>query len=377
MKELQDIIAAYEDAEKTGLQTALATVVHVDGSSYRRAGARMLISEDGKLTGAISGGCLEGDALRKARLVMIQQKPMLVAYDTTDDDDAQLGVQLGCNGIIHILIEPLNPLQENNPVSFFKKYLTNRERMVILTVFNMYDSRQPQPGTCLLIDQKGDTVGYLPQEINVSVFNEVTEVLQTGDASTKIYSNQDHYTCFIELLQPPVSLIVAGAGNDARPLIEIAGVLGWEVTLVDGRANYNTAERFPEVKKRIIARPDQALKDIFADDRTAFMLMTHNYNYDLELLKQLIPSDIPYIGVLGPKKRLDRMLEEICNGPAEIENMGRIHGPAGFDIGSENAEQIALSILAEIQSVFSNLNGRPLRDKQVVHDRDKEHVIQR
>ena len=116
MKEIQDIVKAYDLAQLAGKQTALATVVHVAGSSYRRSGARMLVTEDGQLTGAISGGCLEGDALRRARLVMSQQKPMLVTYDTTDDDDAKLGVGLGCNGIIQILIEPIQPANPVNPI---------------------------------------------------------------------------------------------------------------------------------------------------------------------------------------------------------------------------------------------------------------------
>src|ERR1700710_1748659 len=123
MKELQDIVTAFDIANNNGRQTALATVVHVEGSSYRHAGARMLITEDGQLTGAISGGCLEGDALRKARLVMAQNKPMLVTYDTTDDDDAKFGVGLGCNGIIHILIEPIFAEKQNNPIQLFKLFL--------------------------------------------------------------------------------------------------------------------------------------------------------------------------------------------------------------------------------------------------------------
>ena len=117
MKELKDIISAYDEAVREGKQTALATVVHLEGSAYRRPGARMLISEDGKLTGAISGGCLEGDALRKAQMVMLQKKPMLVTYDTTDEDDAKLGVGLGCNGIISILIEPLSIKDANNTIA--------------------------------------------------------------------------------------------------------------------------------------------------------------------------------------------------------------------------------------------------------------------
>src|SRR5471030_3285404 len=126
MKELQDIVTAFDKATAEGKQTALATVVHVEGSSYRRAGARMLITDDGQLTGAISGGCLEGDALRKARLVMVQNKPMLVMYDTTDDDDAKFGVGLGCNGIIHILIEPIFTNKQGKPIELLKLFLRKR-----------------------------------------------------------------------------------------------------------------------------------------------------------------------------------------------------------------------------------------------------------
>ncbi len=120
MKEIKDIIHSFEEAIKQGRQTALATVVHVDGSSYRRPGARMLITDEGQLTGAISGGCLEGDALRKALLVMSQQRSLLVTYDTMDEDDAKLGIGLGCNGIIQVLIEPINPGEPNNPIQLLK-----------------------------------------------------------------------------------------------------------------------------------------------------------------------------------------------------------------------------------------------------------------
>src|SRR6195952_634949 len=133
MKEIIDIVAAYENALKAQKKTALATVVLVEGSAYRRAGARMLITEDGQLTGAISGGCLEGDALRKARMVIQQQEPLLVTYDTMDDDDAKFGVGLGCNGIIHILIEPVFPDKEQNPVHLFKLFLSRREPVVLVT----------------------------------------------------------------------------------------------------------------------------------------------------------------------------------------------------------------------------------------------------
>ena len=134
MKEIRDIIAAFDEAQKLEMQTALATVVHVDGSSYRRPGARMLIREDGQLTGAISGGCLERDALRKAFLVMMEQKSKLVTYDTSDEDDAKLGMGLGCNGIIQVLIEPINLPDPNNPIHLLKAIADTRQQNVLVTL---------------------------------------------------------------------------------------------------------------------------------------------------------------------------------------------------------------------------------------------------
>src|SRR6187401_1719791 len=132
MKEIRAILKSFEKAEKKGKKTALATVVHVEGSSYRRPGARMLITDEGQLTGAISGGCLEGDALRKALLVMSQQRSMLVTYDTMDEDDAKLGIGLGCNGIIQVLIEPINPDEPNNPIELLKAVAARRQKAVLI-----------------------------------------------------------------------------------------------------------------------------------------------------------------------------------------------------------------------------------------------------
>ena len=137
MKEILNIIKAFDEAQQQQLQTALVTLVHVDGSSYRRPGARMLVREDGQLTGAISGGCLEGDALRKALLAMAQKKPMLVTYDTNDEDDASLGLGLGCNGIIQVLIEPINPAEQNNPIQLLEAVAVKRQKAVLITLFSL------------------------------------------------------------------------------------------------------------------------------------------------------------------------------------------------------------------------------------------------
>ncbi|WP_158829819.1 XdhC family protein [Mucilaginibacter lacusdianchii] len=378
MKELKEITTAYDRAQRAGKQTALATVVHVEGSSYRRAGARMLVTEDGQLTGAISGGCLEGDALRKARLAMAQRKAVLVTYDTTDEDDAKLGVGLGCNGIIQILIEPIDAGFALNPIVLFKTLLSKREAVVLITIFNMEDRHQNQYGTCMLIDRDGRSIGtLLRQEVAEAVVHDALKVLQQPAQPARTYRYENGYTCLIELLQPAISLVIAGAGNDAVPLVQIAKVLGWEVTLADGRANYNTAERFPWADRRIVARPDELLVQLMTDRRTVFVLMTHNYNYDLSLLGQLLTLPLPYIGVLGPKSRLIRMLAECYGADAPSADRTNIHGPAGLDIGSESAEEIALSIVSEIQCVLNQRDGAPLANKAHVHDRyltDKEYT---
>ena len=375
MKELQDIVNAFDNAVHKGKQVALATVVLVEGSSYRRAGARMLVTEDGQLTGAISGGCLEGDALRKARLVMTQNKSMLVTYDTTDDDDAKFGVGLGCNGIIHILIEPIIAEKPDNPIQLFRFFLSKRRPVVLITLFSLKDRQAAQPGTCLLMTEDEQTQGILPDnEIKNALLADARNVLKNGNSVTRTYLYGDHFTCFIELLQPAVSLIIFGAGNDTIPLVQFAAVLGWHITLVDGRANYAVAERFPQVKKIIIAKPEQALSQVIMDERTVVILMTHNYNYDMAMLRQLLPLELPYVAALGPKKRLQRMLDELRDEGLNFseQRLKSIYGPAGLDIGSENSDEIALSVIAEMQAVLKNRYGTSLRDKTLIHDREHE-----
>ena len=160
-KEIRNILNAYEVAQQQGRQTALATVVHVDGSSYRRPGARMLIEDNGQLTGAISGGCLEGDAFRKAMLVMINKKSRLVTYDTMDDDDAKFGLGLGCNGIIQVLIEPVNADDPNNPIQYLKAVNEKRQKAVLVTLFSLQDKKDPQYGTCFLLKEDGTLTAHV------------------------------------------------------------------------------------------------------------------------------------------------------------------------------------------------------------------------
>ena len=209
MKEIREIIKAYEAANKAGKKSALASVVHLNGSSYRRPGARMLVTDDGELTGAISGGCLEGDALRKAMMVLSQQKSKLVTYDTNDEDDATIGVQLGCAGVIQVLFEPIDENDANNPIQLLSKAIASRQKAVLVTLFSLEDKKNEQPGTCLLLEENGNISGHIPFPGSQNeIMNDVEEAMNRRLSSFKNYAGENvSVTAFIEFL--PATRVVS------------------------------------------------------------------------------------------------------------------------------------------------------------------------
>lgn len=372
MKEIEDIIFAFKKALQENKKTALATVVHVEGSSYRRPGARMLVTEDGELTGAISGGCLEGDALRKALLAINQQQNKLVPYDSMDEDDSTIGIQLGCNGIVYILFEPIDAAKENNPIALLDKATQQNHNAVLVTLFSL-DTFAEQRGTCLLATGNDFYKTTETSSLQSLLTNDIADVFSTGLSTMKKSGAIE--TAFIELIKPSVELFIAGAGNDAFPLVHMANILGWHVTVVDGRKTHANANRFPSAKKIIIAKPAEAIQQISITEQTVFVLMSHNYNYDLAMLKELVNTNCNYIGVLGPKKKLEKMFTALQDEGMEVndEMKEKIYGPVGLDIGAETAEEIALSILAEIKAVLAKRNAATLRDKNgFIHE---HHIV--
>lgn len=363
MKEFQSIIRAYEQYQISKKRTALATVVQVDGSAYRRPGARMLVSEDGELTGAISGGCLEGDALRKAQTVIFQQKSMLVTYDTTDEDDQKFGVGLGCNGIIHVLIEPIDYQNTNNPVELLKIAIQDRVSSRLITVFSVKYSKQEQVGTRVLL--KEDQVYGAKEKLENPLWNQIVKELRDNDLGTHIirkYQAFDEVQVFMESIKPAIRILLFGAGNDTLPLAKMADLLGLEVFLIDGRKNLATTQRFPTIKKIITGSGDEVVGQLEVDDRSAALLMTHNFEYEAQVLEGLRQLDLPYIGILGPKKKSEKLIERLERNGMAVDRAS-IYSPMGLDIGAEGSEEIALSILAEVKAVLAKKQGTFLRDK--------------
>ena len=366
MKEIREIINAYNKAKKNEKRLALATLVHLNGSSYRRPGARMIVDEEGQLTGAISGGCLEGDALRKAVFCIHTQTPKLVVYDTSDEEDATIGIQLGCSGIIQVLFEPIDEHDPLNPIELLKKAIQKRQNTVLVTLYAPKIKKGDTVGTSMLLEDSGEfhnnsTFQFVPEPL----MQDIKETLTVKKSSFKSYQQNDNtFNAFLSFISPPISLVIVGAGNDAIPLQSIAETLGWEVTIVDGRHTYAKIERFSSACQIIVSKPEQVLQQIPIDDKTVFVLMTHNYNYDYAILKALLGKNIPYIGALGPKKKLDNMINDLKaeNIILNEKQKNILYGPVGLELGAETPAEIALSITAEIMSVMNNKKGGSLRN---------------
>jgi xanthine dehydrogenase accessory factor len=372
MKELYDIIAAYDEAVLQNKKAALVTVVQVDGSSYRRPGARMLVTDDGMMTGAISGGCLEGDALQKALFSISTGENKLITYDSTDENDIQFGLHLGCNGVVYILFEPVKKEEEDNPVELLRRIAESGEDAVLVTFFSQHKT---QHGTRLLY-LNSEMAGHYPGDQTVSFADQVKKIYTGKEAVFgDVIIGDIPCTAFMEYINRPVSVVIAGAGNDVQPLVEIASMLGWQVTVVDGRFNYAVAGRFPKAVNVFSSKPADMLSQVKTDSRTVFLLMSHNYNYDLGLLKEILKGEFGYIGLLGPAQKRNRMLAYLADQGIHLDEtiLTKIHGPVGLDIGAEHATEIALSIVAEIKAFLSGRSGASLKLKRTaIHHRHQQ-----
>jgi len=371
MKDFKAIVAAYQQVDFSQRKAALATVVKVRGSSYRSPGARMLITDDGRWVGSISGGCLEGDALRKARTVMTSGTPLTVTYDTREESNQNLGIGLGCNGVIDVLIEPIDSNNEENPVAKFGSLINTTRPLALATIFE----GSGYTGEKLMLTDSGDvTSTFSNKSLATSVQKDLRNLFETKKSEAKKYTVEGiDIDVFIELIQPSLSLIIFGGGFDARPVSELAKSLGWNVSVTDECVAHIAPIFFPTADKLSLCQREFIDRDFEITPYTACVLMSHNYEYDRDVLKKLLKTNTPYIGILGPRKRFDKMLIEFNSQGIALtdQDFQRIHSPIGLDIGAEAPDEIALSIISEIQSKFSNRSGGFLKyHTGPIHQRD-------
>jgi xanthine dehydrogenase accessory factor len=386
MKELEDIVAAFEKVASSGKKAALATVVKVKGSTYRKPGARMLMISDNPIVGSISGGCLESDVFEQAQQVIDSGEPLLVNYDTTSDEDISWGLGLGCKGMVHVLIEPLETLQptlvhvgeqELNPIVFIKECFRRRRVGMLATVFGIEGQVQAKLANHLMLHSDNTVITDIQdKELVTGILNDAAAVLNNSKSKVKVYSlSTGSAEVLLEAIAPPVPLLIFGAGSDVVPVVSLAKALGWHVTVVDTRSNNATSDGFPLANNFINCRAEKVGDRLPFDSHTVAVVMTHNYLHDLELLKTFLPSHLQYLGLLGPKRRTEQLLQELsAQGITTTDaQLQQLYAPIGLDIGGDTPEAIALAIISEIQAVLNDRSGGFLRDRHApIHQRPDE-----
>ncbi len=367
MKEIRNIIATYDQIDWSKEQAALATVVSVEESAYRRIGARMLVRSSGIWIGGISGGCLEGDALKRARIAILNKKPSIVVYDTMEDDAHQIGVGLGCNGRIEVLFTPIDPEDKTNPVEQLRAIHENRKPSIFYQVLNKEDE-----SILGLFGKEANANDFATQlHISSAELQEKTQVVYQRKKS-KVFqfdAPNGKIELLIEFLRPELKLIMVGDNYDVNAFAGIAHELGWEIHVVGLQRKLNKS--IFKLAKQIL-HYDQA-DTIDLDEYTAIVLMSHDYKWDMQVLKVFLAQNPPYIGMLGPKKRTLKMQNELEEAGIafDVDNLSFLYSPIGLNIGAESPEEIALSAAAEIIAHFRNRDGQFLRLREgTIHERE-------
>jgi xanthine dehydrogenase accessory factor len=328
-----------------GEPLVLATIVETLGSTYRKAGAQMLIAGDGGAAGLLSGGCLEADLMERAQTVLKTGAAVRVEYDTRSSDDLIWGIGLGCEGAMSIVLTRLCPENQYQPFAFIEQRRNSGLEASFALVAHSKNPAHPLGAA------------YWPGHVEGAP-EVVACALQTAGLTRNI--DVEGASVLVSPIELAPHLLVLGAGPDAMPLVEIAGLMGWHVTVLDHRPAYALPERLPRARRVALNPANQLHKELAAARYDAAVVMSHHLVSDEAYLNALADSSIPYIGLLGPAPRRARLMSEIGAKGALLKS--RLYGPIGLDIGAKTPETIALAIVSEIQAVLSGRAGGSFRE---------------
>lgn len=333
--EFKNCINSFVKANKKGLKTVMATLVALEGSSYRKPGVRMLLQEDGTMTGALSGGCVEKEILKQSESVFRTNQPKMMTYDGR--------YRLGCEGTLYILIEPFHP--DDALMVEFEKALEERKAFQIITSYSRQEGVNDDWGSFIRFNKD-----------NGFGFSKKANREAKGSSASLIFEQQ---------LEPRFRLVIVGAEHDAVQLCLVASILGWEVVIVTNAANQKTALDFPGAHQLLKVEPGE-LQLNGLNQHTAIVLMTHGYAKDLQYLLALKETRPVYIGLVGAMKRGQRMINDLVEHHPLVEEdfLDKIHGPAGLNIGAETPQEIAVSICSEILAVTRQQKPDFLKNKR-------------
>jgi xanthine dehydrogenase accessory factor len=366
-----NVMAGALAALDEGREAVLATVVDIEGSAYRRPGAKMVITADGDGVGSITAGCLEDEVVAIAAEVLAAGEPRLETYDLMEDDEEDVwGLGVGCNGIIDILLEPLD--ERLRPVLSAYEAGDRVGAVTVLDgdvegargIYRPGEGFSPPPG------EDG-----LPEWLATALSEATADLVGRGKSDTlRVETDEGTATAFVDGVAPPPELLVCGTGHDVGPVVELAKRADFRVTVAGFRGANATPERFPEADDVVATSPANLANayDRGVDADTYAVVMTHNFVDDRLAVESLLETGTPYVGLLGPRERFEEMLEEFAAedrafSEAQLE---RVYTPAGIDLGGGDPYQIAISIVSEALAVHNGRQPRHLREREgPIHDR--------
>jgi xanthine dehydrogenase accessory factor len=348
------LMPLYQRERRAGRAVALAVVVHTDGSTYRKPGALMLIAADGAYAGLLSGGCLESDLHEHALQVMASGTAKVITYDTGGSDDLLWGLGVGCEGLMQILLLRVGPENGWQPLDLFVSAHQRHERVAAAVVIASPESSLP-PGSIVLAEAQtgGRTV---PLTLQDGLQALLARAVATGRPCGLGGTSEPLRVLAVPVALPP-RLLLLGAGPDVQPLVDFAARMAWRITVYDHRPAYAQASRFPQAEQVLLGRPEALGETVDLNRYDAAVAMSHHLPSDLAYLRVLSATTIPYVGLLGPARRREKLLTDLGDDAAQLS--GRLRAPIGINIGGRAPESVALSIVAEIHARLAGAPGVP------------------
>ncbi len=315
---MREVLNELNEWSRDGEEIAVATVVETWGSSPRPLGSKMLVTRSGKMAGSVSNGCIEGAVFEEAQKVLKSGQPTIAAFGVADDVAFEVG--LACGGHIEVFIQPFGRVQQQ-----------------VLAMLNRDE----------------------PSTLRTNLVTGVAEVIEGTPPGTELAKRDGDV--FVEPFRRPAHLVIIGAIHIAIPLHRLAKLMGYRVTVVDARAKFATKERFPEADELIVAWPDEAMAKIAVDNSTYVVVLTHDPKFDLPALRSVLKKDAGYVGAIGSRKTNQNRFDALRKEGFTEDQLSRVHGPIGLDLGSRGAEETALGILAQITAVRFGGSGAAMR----------------
>lgn len=377
MRNNEFIVGAIDQAADAGSKAVLATVVAVQGSAYRREGAKLLVDEREGVIGMISGGCLEPDVAESAKGIMEHGQPMLKSYKL--DEDLMWGLGLGCPGTVNIYMEPVPtnlaslPARSETPFQAWLSSVREQRECVLATILPMYGgTADGEQGRLFIARDQPPIGGFGNSDLDQSVVSIANRILREHNPKsgthTFVLPDGSEAGVYIDVYVPPSELLIFGAGHDAVPVAQYASALGIRTSVVDPREAFNNDARFPSAR-RIVLSPVEYLHHLKIGPRTYVVVMNHHLERDRAALQFVLNSEAAYIGLLGPRSRRVRILDALRDEGVvfDSDQLSRLHSPIGLDIGAVSPEEIAVSIISEIVAVKNGHTGGFLHDSARIH----------